>query len=167
MAEDALSEFSELYHRNFLAGMRAKLGLFNEEQQDESLIEGLLSIMQKHGADYTNTFRALTFDKTEEMVLFETEEFTQWQDLWQARLGRQKESHASVQQLMRSSNPAIIPRNHRVEEAIQAAVKEGDYSVMERLLDVLSSPYAHSPEQAAYAALPAESAYPYQTFCGT
>jgi uncharacterized protein YdiU (UPF0061 family) len=167
LAEDAISDFKGLYHRNWLAGMRAKLGIFNEEQQDESLIEGLLSMMQKNRADYTNTFRALTFDKPEDTVLYDTTEFAQWHELWQARLGRQQEPKASSHQLMRSSNPALIPRNHRVEDALEAAVKQGDYSVIERLLHVLSSPYAHTPEQADYSLLPAVSAHPYRTFCGT
>ncbi|MBB3072784.1 uncharacterized protein YdiU (UPF0061 family) [Paenibacillus baekrokdamisoli] len=167
LAEDAISDFTELYHRNWLTGMRAKLGIFNEELEDESLIEGLLSMMQKDRADYTNTFRALTFDKPEDTILFGTTDFAQWHELWQARLGRQQEPKASSHQLMRSSNPAVIPRNHRVEEALEAAVKHGDNSVMERLLDVLSSPYAHSPEQADYFTLPALSTRPYQTFCGT
>jgi serine/tyrosine/threonine adenylyltransferase len=166
LAQDAISDYTELYHRNWLAGMRAKLGIFNEELQDESLIEDLLSMMQKYRADYTNTFRALTFDKPEETVLFGTPEFAQWHELWQERLGRQQEPKASSHQLMRNSNPAIIPRNHRVEEALEAAVKQGDYSVMERLLEVLSSPYAHSPEQADYSTLP-QSTRPYRTFCGT
>lgn len=167
MAQDAISDFTELYRRNWLAGMRAKLGIFNEELQDESLIEDLLSMMQKHRADYTNTFRALTFDKPEDTVLFGTAGFAQWHELWQARLDRQQEPKSSSHQLMRSSNPALIPRNHRVEDALEAAEKQGDYSVMERLLDVLSSPYAHSPEQADYSTLPAPSARPYRTFCGT
>ncbi|MGM0883730.1 MAG: protein adenylyltransferase SelO [Bacillota bacterium] len=166
LAEDAISDFSELYHRNWLAGMRAKLGIFNEEPQDESLIESLLSMMQKDSADYTNTFRALTFDKPEDTVLSGNTEFAQWHELWQARLGRQQESKASSHQLMRSSNPALIPRNHRVEEALDAAVKQEDYNVMERLLDVLSNPYAHSPEQEEYSTLPATSTC-YRTFCGT
>lgn len=100
-------------------------------------------------------------------MLFGNPEFTQWYDQWQARLGRQEESKASSRELMRNSNPAVIPRNHRVEEALQAAVEQADYSVMERLLDVVSSPYAHSPEQADYAALPAQTTRPYRTFCGT
>ncbi|MFD0696672.1 YdiU family protein [Paenibacillus sp. GCM10027628] len=167
LAEDAISDFSELYHRNWFQGMRAKLGIFNEELQDKSLIEGLLILMEKYRADYTNTFRALTFDKLEDTVLFGTTEFAQWHELWQARLGRQQEPKASSHKLMRSSNPALIPRNHRVEEALEAAVKQGDYSVMERLLDVLSSPFAHSPEQADYTKLPEQSTRPYRTFCGT
>ncbi|MDF2961276.1 MAG: hypothetical protein K0S39_3011 [Paenibacillus sp.] len=167
LAEDAISEFTGLYHRNWLTGMRAKLGIFNEELQDESLIEGLLSMMQKYRADYTNTFRALTFDTAEDTALSGTPEYTQWHEQWQARLGRQKESKDSSHQLMRNSNPALIPRNHRVEDALEAAVKQGDYSVMERLLEVLSSPYAHSPEQAEYSAVPELSTCPYQTYCGT
>jgi serine/tyrosine/threonine adenylyltransferase len=82
-------------------------------------------------------------------------------------LGRQQESKTSSHQLMRNSNPALIPRNHRVEAALEAAVKQGDYSVMERLLDALSNPYAHSPEQADYSALPELSTCSYRTFCGT
>ncbi|MFT9497220.1 protein adenylyltransferase SelO [Anaerosolibacter sp.] len=167
LAQDAISGFNELYHCNWLAGMRAKLGIFNEEPQDKLLAEGLLSMMQKYRADYTNTFRALTFDKSEDTVLFGTVEFAEWHELWQARLGRQQESKDSSNQLMQSSNPAIIPRNHRVEDTLEAAVKQGDYSVMERLLDVLSSPYAHSPEQADYTTLPEPSTRPYRTFCGT
>ncbi|WP_419875115.1 protein adenylyltransferase SelO [Candidatus Pristimantibacillus sp. PTI5] len=167
LAEDALSDFSESYHRHWLKGMRAKLGIFNEEAEDETLISGLLGMMQKDQADYTNTFKALTFDKPEDSVLFDSTEFKQWHKQWQARLGRQQESKADSQQLMRNSNPAVIPRNHRVEEALAAAVKQGDYSVMERLLEVLANPYAHAPEQEEYCALPGQSNLPYRTFCGT
>jgi serine/tyrosine/threonine adenylyltransferase len=167
MAEDAISSFNELYQANWLAGMRGKLGIFNEEIQDESLINDLLSMMQKYRADYTNTFRALTFDKSEDTVLSGTPEFTQWYELWEARLSRQQESKDSSNQLMQNRNPALIPRNHRVEAALEAAVKQGDYSVMEQLLHVLSRPYAHSPEQADYCTLPAQSNRPYRTFCGT
>lgn len=167
LAQDAISDFAELYHNNWLAGMRAKLGIFKVELEDKSLIEGLLSMMQKYRADYTNTFRALTFDTRSDTILFGTTEFAQWNELWQARLGRQQESKASSQQLMQSCNPALIPRNHRVEAALEAAVTQGDYSVMKQLLDVLSSPYAHSPEQADYSTLVALSTRPYRTFCGT
>jgi uncharacterized protein YdiU (UPF0061 family) len=167
LAQEAISDFTELYHYNWLTGMRAKLGIFNEEMEDKALIKDLLSMMQKYGADYTNTFRTLTFDTCSDNVLLETEEFTQWHNLWQARLDRQEKSKAEWQQLMQRSNPALIPRNHRVEAALEAAVKHGDYSVMDELLDVLSNPYAHSPEQVDYAALPEKSKRPYRTFCGT
>ncbi len=168
LAKAAVSDFTELFHYNWLAGMRAKLGMFNEEKEDEALIEDLLNMMQKYHADYTNTFCALTIDKLEDTVLFGTTEFDQWQALWQARLCRQQESKASSQKLMQSANPAIIPRNHRVEDALEAAANHQDYSVMEHLLDVLSNPYAYTPEQVDYATLPVvDSRRPYRTFCGT
>lgn len=166
LAEDAISGFGEIYYSNWSAGMRGKLGFFNQEEQDESLIGDLLSLMHKYHADYTNTFRALTLNKPEETVLFGTPEFTNWYELWMARLDKQQESQASSQQLMREHNPAVIPRNHRVEAALEAAVN-GDYSVMEKLLDVLSNPFAYSQEQDEYSALPDESCGTYRTFCGT
>ncbi|GAC43290.1 protein adenylyltransferase SelO [Paenibacillus popilliae] len=167
LAEYEIAAFTRLYQRHWLAGMRAKLGLFNEEAEDETLIEELLELMQKHSADYTNTFRALTLGGTEETGPFGTGEYAQWHKRWQARQGRQVEPQASSQQLMRASNPAVIPRNHRVEEAIEAAVEQGGDSVMERLLAVLANPYTYSREQDEYATLPEPSACPYRTFCGT
>lgn len=167
IAQEAIQNFPKLYYTTWLSGMRAKLGIFNEELQDEALIEQLLSLMQKYQADYTNTFLALTFNKPEDTVLFGNEDFNEWYEKWQLRLTRQHESKASVQQLMKDNNPAVIPRNHRVEEAIESAVEQEDYSVMERLLEVLANPFAHSPEQVEYATLPPQSDCPYQTFCGT
>lgn len=167
IAEDAISKFGDLYHNKWMNGMRAKLGIFNEEEEDQSLVVELLKIMQKNNADYTNTFRALTFDKVSDIVMADTSEFKQWYEKWQQRLGRQSQSKDSSHQLMKKSNPAIIPRNHRVEEALEAAVKQGDYSIMNKLLSVLSNPYAHSPEQEDYSIPPGPSKKPYKTFCGT
>lgn len=166
LAQDTISEFGGIYQEYWLAGMRAKLGIVNEEVEDEALINELLSMMEKYRADYTNTFLALTFDKTEETVLFGKPEFSPWLERWKARLGKQQESKDISHELMRNSNPAVIPRNHRVEEALKAAVEEGDYSVMKKLLNVLAHPYAHTEGQAEYCTLP-ESTTPYRTFCGT
>ncbi|WP_341277920.1 YdiU family protein [Paenibacillus sp. FSL H8-0537] len=166
LAEKALADFTDQYHRHWLAGMRGKLGIFNEEEQDDELMKDLLTLMEKHGADYTNTFVALTFNKLEDSALFSSPEYTEWHERWQNRVGRQEQSLEEAGQLMRSSNPAIIPRNHRVEEALEAAVN-GDYTVMERLLEALADPYAHSPKQAQYAALPEPSGRAYRTYCGT
>ncbi len=99
--------------------------------------------------------------------MFATSEFAQWHERWLARLGRQQESKDLSHQLMKNSNPAVIPRNHRVEEALEAAVAEETISVMKHLLHALSNPYAHTPEQDKYATLPEPSPYPYRTYCGT
>ncbi|CAM3290105.1 protein adenylyltransferase SelO [Sporolactobacillus spathodeae] len=165
-AQDKVFHFGSLYQVNWLSGMRSKLGLFHEAEQDEALINRLLTLMKTYHADYTNTFRALTLNDLENDDLFKSREFAAWQRDWQARLDGQEESRETATQLMRKSNPAIIPRNHRVEEALAAAVDKGDYSVLERLLAVLSQPYAYSNEQVAYAKLPVATAC-YQTFCGT
>lgn len=167
LAQDEISTYTTLYHNNWLAGMRAKLGMYNEEAEDESLIQDLLNMMQKYRADYTNTFRALTLDTPKDTNLFGTPEFIQWHELWDARRSRQVESKDISNRLMQNSNPAIIPRNHRVEDALEAAVDQGDYSVMHQLLDVLSRPYAYTPEQVEYAMLPEPPNRPYRTFCGT
>jgi serine/tyrosine/threonine adenylyltransferase len=166
LAQEAVSEFNELYHENWMTGMRSKLGLFNEELQDKALIEDLLSLMQKHSADYTNTFRSITFDKFEDSAMFYTGEFAYWQDQWKERLSRQEHSYEEAKELMQKSNPSVIPRNHRVEEALEAANK-GDFSVMDRLVEVISCPYSNSPEQDEYAKLPPKSPKRYRTFCGT
>ncbi|MDQ1147366.1 uncharacterized protein YdiU (UPF0061 family) [Bacillus sp. SORGH_AS 510] len=167
MAENALSGYGALFEGAWLLGMRAKLGIFNEEEQDEALVKELLQLMEKHRADFTNTFSALTFDKQKDNALFVDPEFNQWHVKWQARLDRQQESKESSHELMMKSNPGVIPRNHRVEEALEAAVEQGDFSVLDKLLHVIAKPYAHSPEQVEYCTLPTPSGRPYQTFCGT
>jgi len=167
LAQETISGFSKLYQTNWLNGMRAKLGIFDEEGQDESLVDELLNLMHKHHADYTNTFRALTFDQFEEDELFRKPEFLQWKERWQARLRGQEETKEDSYLLMRKHNPAVIPRNHRVEEALEAAVNHEDFTVMNRLLQVLSNPFEHTPEQLEYCKLPDPSIRPYQTFCGT
>ncbi|MBY0121516.1 YdiU family protein [Bacillus sp. S/N-304-OC-R1] len=166
IAQDEISKYTNLFKANWLSGMRAKIGLFNEEKEDETQIENLLDMMKQHKADFTNTFKALTVNKMEDTSLFISEEFVQWQKWWRERLERQDESMERSFELMRNSNPAVIPRNHRVEEALEAAVN-GDLTVMEQLLNVLSNPFDYTPEQEEYCKLPAPSNHPYQTFCGT
>lgn len=166
VAEDEVSKFFALFQSHWLTGMRAKLGLFNEEPEDEPLIKDLLHLMAKHQADYTNTFLALTFNKPEDSPFFNSAEFVQWKGQWQARIDRQQEAKDSSYLLMRNNNPAVIPRNHRVEAALQRAEEE-DYSMLEQLLHVLAQPYAHLPEQSEYSTPPEPSGCPYRTFCGT
>ena len=99
--------------------------------------------------------------------MFRDPDFQQWFDRWKARLKRQPDSLEASRRLMNAHNPAVVPRNHRVEEALAAAVERADFTVMENLLGVLSQPYQAPPEQAGYHLPPPASALPYQTFCGT
>ena len=167
IASDALSEFDRMYHELYLRGMRAKLGLLDEEPGDAELINALLDAMQKYKADFTNTFLALTFNTQDGSAFFASEEFNQWNELWQRRLNRQNLTETDRQALMKKSNPALIPRNHRVEEALEAAVNRGDYSYLNRFVTALEAPFAHLPEQAEFSSLPEPTECAYKTFCGT
>mgnify|MGYP004651279423 FL=1 len=167
IAQTAINKFKDIYKEKYISGMRLKLGLFNEEKDDEDLIYSLLSLMHKYEADYTNTFRNLTLDKKDDITMFTTSEFSNWYNKWNERLSRQDKTKDEVVKLMKSVNPSIIPRNHRVEEAIEAAVKDNDYSLMMKLLKVLSNPFEYSKDQEEYITLPKPTNIPYRTFCGT
>lgn len=166
LAQNALEGFFQQFNTLWFSGMRAKLGLLDEEAEDEGLIKDLLSMMHKYRADFTNTFRAFTLDTPEKTPLAGTPEFIRWHGRWKARLEKQRVSSQLITELMKNNNPAVIPRNHRVEAALEAAVNQ-DYSVMEQLLSVLSNPYEYSSEQVEYSKLPEPSACRYRTFCGT
>lgn len=166
LANMVINSFPEVFQRFWLSGMRAKLGLFTVEDDDSVLLTELLSCMHECRADYTNTLRDLALETLPDTPVFNDPEFTQWHGRWQARLTRQDESIDAARTLMRAHNPAIIPRNHRVEEAL-AAAEEGDFTVLEQLLEVLTSPYEDHPEHADYRQPPPPSACAYKTFCGT
>jgi uncharacterized protein YdiU (UPF0061 family) len=167
MAKAKLSGFPDVFQHYWLEGMRAKLGLMNQEADDGRLAAALLELMHRHGADFTNTFRGLAHDTLTDTTLFSAEDFKEWFQRWQARLERQPDSRQSARLLMQRSNPGVIPRNHRVEEALGAAVDRADFTVMEQLMEVLSRPYQDPPEEAGYHLPAPPSAQPYQTYCGT
>jgi uncharacterized protein YdiU (UPF0061 family) len=167
LTRDAVSDFHKRFHAYWLSGMRGKLGILNEEEKDEVLINELLKIMKKYGADYTNTFRSLTIGKFEDTAFFDSGEFSAWHHTWKTRIQRQQESEDDSSRIMRENNPSVIPRNHRVEEALDSAAKENDLSVMDRLLKVLSDPFSYSREQDEYSLLPKAANCRYWTFCGT
>jgi uncharacterized protein YdiU (UPF0061 family) len=166
VAREKIAAFTTHFRHLQLTGWREKLGLFNAEAGDETLIEELLAGMQRLRADFTNTFRALADGASRPDPLFEDEDMVRWQSRWQARLGRQPQSLTEAEELMRSRNPAVIPRNHRVEEALAAAGQD-DYQPLQRLLSVLAKPYDDTPEQTPYRSPAPPSDQAYRTFCGT
>ena len=167
VANQAITGFTDTFRRYWLAGMRAKLGLLNQEVDDGTLVKDLMDCMHRYGADFTNTFRDLASGSLPEASVFQTPDFKQWFERWQSRLKRQPDSWEASRRLMNTHNPAIIPRNHRVEEALEAAVERDDLTVMHKLLDYLSRPFQDPPEQAGYHLPAPPSAQPYRTFCGT
>ena len=166
IAQEAISTYNDIFYNNWMSIMRSKLGLFNEEVLDKAIIEDLLSIMEKYKEDYTNTFVSLTTGKNMDKGMFISEEFKNWYKVWKERLTRQENSSDEINKLMKESNPYVIPRNHRVEEAIEAAEK-GDLSVMINLIEVLSRPYEYSDDNDDYTKLPKNINCNYKTYCGT
>ncbi|MDF3059135.1 MAG: hypothetical protein K0R17_3350 [Rariglobus sp.] len=166
LANAAVQRFAGRFQHHSLAGMRRKLGLFTEEAGDVALIETLLAWMHEVKADFTNTFAALSQTAPVANAQFADAKFLEWHERWQARLGRESKSPAEALQLRRAHNPAFIPRNHLVEAAL-AAAQQGDLTVMERLLDILSAPYAHERNAPEYRLPAPGGAAAYQTFCGT
>ena len=165
-AEKAVKHFSALYQTKWMAMMRAKLGLFGEQVGDEKLISDFLDWMQSNHADYTNTFRDLSIGEKPHGKPYDTKDFTTWYERWQARLGQNTKPMKSSRCLMKNTNPAVIPRNHKVEEALEAA-NAGDLRPFYDVLAAIKEPYKESVSLAPYQAPPVPSERVYQTFCGT
>lgn len=166
IAESALGEYKDIYYDNWYNGMRKKLGLFNENYNDKNLIDTLLNIMKDNKEDYTNTFYYLTKGNLEKLNMYNTDEFKAWYKSWKDRLKQQDKTMEDSIRLMEDNNPVVIPRNHRVEEALESAV-HGDYGVMENLLKALRNPYDYSNVNEEFTKTPGPRSCPYKTYCGT
>ena len=164
MAMEILENFPSVFENAWQSGMREKIGLRTEEPGDSDLIQSLLNWMEKTQADFTNTFRDLS-EHAEKLNERQTDkDFQTWRDRWLARIGPDALNDAKT--MMQAVNPAVIPRNHRVEEALSAAELNDDLSVLQRLLDVLGKPFQSRPDTAEYREPPGDEA-DYRTFCGT
>ncbi|KGD64867.1 hypothetical protein Y5S_01775 [Alcanivorax nanhaiticus] len=166
IATERLKAFSARYDASWLAMMRSKLGLTGSDAGDETLAKDLLALMQLHKADFTNTFRSLIGGKPLQGQPYDNDAFTAWHNRWLNRLDRDPQAHDHAWELMRNSNPAVIPRNHQVEKALRAA-EDGDLSVVESLLFALADPYAERDSDDPYVQPPKEDEVVCATFCGT
>jgi uncharacterized protein YdiU (UPF0061 family) len=173
-AQSALGSFAEAFNSAYQAGLRRKLGLFTARDGDPALAQDLLDAMSKNQADFTLTFRRLSEaaadpdgDRNVRQLFADPAPYDEWALRWRQRIGQEPQDPARRQTAMRSVNPAFIPRNHRVEAVIEAAVNRDDFAPFEELLAVLSNPYADQPAYAAYAQAPEPHQRVLQTFCGT
>jgi uncharacterized protein YdiU (UPF0061 family) len=166
MAEEAVSGFGAVYKEKSLSMLRAKLGLFGVRAEDENLITDLLDWMQRRDADYTNTFLDLTKEALPKGEPYDGETFKEWYTRWQARLAKNMEPLKSSLSLMRANNPAVIPRNHKVEQVLEAATN-GDLQPLKDLLAALQEPYKNRSDLKPYQSPPKPEEKVCQTFCGT
>src|ERR1043166_151459 len=173
-AQFALGEFAEKFTSAYQAGLRAKIGLFTKADGDEALVQDLLDAMTKNQADFTNTFRRLgdaalgpDHDEPVRGLFIDPTRFDEWAARWRQRTAQEPQSSAERREAMHRVNPAFIPRNHRVEAVIQAAMNDDNYAPFEELLTVLAQPFEDQPAFARYADPPLPDQRVLQTFCGT
>lgn len=165
-ARQAIGEFPSLFSDYWLAGMGRKIGLKDAQEEDRSRMDQLLSWMDKSQMDFTTTFRDLTFQRFEKAE-YQSDEFLHWKNGWLERLKSSGIPWDDAQVLMRKSNPVVIPRNHRVEEALTAAVQANDLAPLLQLLGALSQPFDERPENEWYRHPPEGGGQGYCTYCGT
>ena len=167
LAQETINLFPDIYQKKWLSMMRNKLGLLGKDPLDEQLIADLLDWMQKNHADFTNTFRDLSQENRPSGRLYQTKSFDNWYLRWQARLKQNNQPLEIAIRLMKRTNPALIPRNHKVEQALGAA-NNGDFALLYDLVNILKEPYKDDDALIEYQRPPLLSdARVYQTFCGT
>ncbi len=165
IATDTINSFEKKYEEKWMNMMRCKLGLFGEENNDKFLILDLLTWMHEKKADYTNTFCHLMKLLLEKDQLYDDINFLNWKKRWKERLQKNNTSYEKCIELMRVNNPLVIPRNHKVEEALEAA-ERNDLIPLNKLLEILIKPYNEQKGTVDYQS-PSKSDKKYQTFCGT
>ncbi len=161
-AQELVDNFPSLFAARWYTGIRDKLGLVSVEREDNTIIKELLEAMYQAKVDYTATFRALSGDTS----LMVPEALNEWHLKWLHRINSERNRRSQQETLtyMRQVNPAVIARNHLVEEALKRGIDHGDFSELEKLVAALRDPYT---PHIKYSAPPVEEDSHYQTFCGT
>ena len=174
LATAVVRDFAPAFDAQLLTRMRRKIGLASEEQGDAELVNALFATMQSAGADFTLTFRRLArcvdepADDASLLELFAPASgIAEWLRRWRERLESEPQNHAERAANMRRVNPAFIPRNHRVEAALEAATTHADFGPFHELLSILEHPYDDQPGRAEYEQPPAPAERVLRTFCGT
>ena len=164
-ATASLQGVPDRFDRHWLAGFRRKLGLSVHEDVDRALVTDLLAVMHAEAADFTNTYRALADVAADEAML--PDPYLAWAHRWRARLAREPGGVASCIATLQRTNPAYVPRNHRIEESIEAAVQDGNFGPFHALHAVLARPFQSQPGHDSYRTPPLPHERVHNTFCGT
>ena len=165
LATETINNFENIYNTRWLNMMRDKLGLFGEDKDDKRLISDLLDWMKINKADFTNTFCYLMNIKLGDNTIYHNQEFTNWLELWHKRLKLNNQNNNHLE-LMKSVNPVVIPRNHKIEEALKTA-SEGNLKNFNEFLIILQTPYGNKNNILDFQQPAPITNEKYQTFCGT
>ena len=166
IATETINSFDKSYETKWINMMRDKLGLFGQDQKDQVLIIDLLTWIHKNKADYTNTFCFLMDENFQHNKIYNDENFLTWKERWKERLKLNNNTPEKYLSLMKSVNPLVIPRNHKVEEVLESA-NNNDLSPLKKLIKVLEKPYEKTKENIDYQSPALASDKKYKTFCGT
>ena len=162
IAQNLINTFSSLFKDKWLQMMKKKLGIKDQSQDDEELINNLIKWMQQKKPDFTNTFcNLMNYDHADDEE-FEDDEFNNWKREWKKRV--ESKEYLDV---MISCNPTLIPRNYLVEEALSEAETDGKFDKFNELNEIISSPYQLKKVNIKYLETPSKTNIPYKTFCGT
>ena len=164
-ATKLINTFEKKYEERWMSMMRKKLGLQGTDDKDKFLIVDLLTWMHQNKVDYTNTFCYLMDLKEYDDDIYKDNDFQNWKKNWRERLKLNNNNHEKYISLMRTVNPLVIPRNNKVEKALEFAEK-GDYSFLKKIISILKEPYKLSQDKLDYQN-PGPQQKNYQTFCGT
>ncbi len=165
IATQKINSFDKQYEEKWMKMMRSKLGIFEQNKSDKSLILDLLTWMHKKKADYTNTFCHLMNLNSINEDIYLDQDFVDWKNKWRERLLKDNSSKEKSIKLMRDNNPLVIPRNHKVEEALYFS-EQNNFEPLKRLLSILKNPYLEQKNLINFQS-PSYSKEKYQTFCGT
>ncbi len=166
IATNKINEFDKKYEKKWLNMMANKLGLLDSEKDDEVLFLDLLQWMHSNKADYTNTFCNLMEIEIPNNQIYNNADFMTWKDRWKVRLSKYKNKLDMVKKKMKFANPVIIPRNHKVEEALTSA-ENGEINVTKNLLEALNKPYEYTSDIKKFQILDGPNKTSYKTYCGT
>ena len=162
IAQNLINTFSLLFKDKWLQMMKKKLGIKDQSEDDEELINNLIKWMQQKKPDFTNTFcNLMNYDHADDEE-FEDDEFNNWKREWKKRV--ESKEYLDV---MISCNPTFIPRNYLVEEALSEAETDGKFDKFNELNEIISSPYQLKKVNIKYLETPSKTNIPYKTFCGT
>ncbi len=166
IAQEKLDNYKDLYQAYWLADMVNKIGIPSPEESDVPLVLDLFEILEEEALDYTSTFRALSLGNTGDIKVKDEEKFADWLQRWETALQEKDQSIEDARMLMINTNPAVIPRNHLVEEALFYAEKTDDLSKIKKLIEVLQTPFDDSHDE-YYKRPPTDEEMIQNTFCGT
>ena len=162
IAQNLINTFSSLFKDNWHRMMKKKLGIKDQSEDDEELINNLIKWMQQKKPDFTNTFcNLMNYDHADDEE-FEDDEFNNWKREWKKRV-----ESMEYLDVMISCNPTLIPRNYLVEEALSEAETDGKFDKFNELNEIISSPYQLKKVNIKYLETPSKTNIPYKTFCGT